>query len=120
MRKHSALVAFLVLALVASACTTTGTASVKTFDHQAFTTLLVAQAAIEQAKTEAAGTQYAHQVNEVIARYNQAYETYKAFHASVEIGTNTNSTDLKNQLVALLEEIAKLRQALGKNGGPTT
>ena len=116
----SALVVLLLAACSACSTTGAGATSVRQFDKQAFNTLIVAQAALEQAKVEVQGTQYVHQFNVAVNHYNEAYKAYGIFHAAVEVGTNTNSENLRQQLVALLSEVAELRQALGNSGGPVT
>jgi hypothetical protein len=107
-------------AQVQLACSSAGTSAAHSFDKQAYDTLLVAQAAIEQAKVEGhdASPNIVHAINAVIGHYNEAYKAYVAFHASVNIVTNTNSENLKQQLIALLGEIAQIRQMMSHTGAP--
>lgn len=113
-----------VLILGASNCTSSTAATAHSFDMQAGQTLLVAQAALEQAKVEVStlpvGGQKqvaTHDLNLAIKHYNQAYDAFVAVHAAVGIGAPMDTESLKQDIVTLIGEIAKLRDALGHKGG---
>lgn len=96
--------------------------SAQTVDRQLYETLFVAQAAIEQAKVEAAHApqNVRDQVNAVISHYNDTYTAYVAFHAAVDAGTATDSTSVHDRVVTLIHEIADLRAALNHKEGPSS
>ena len=85
--------------------------AINAFDSYSYDTLLVAQAAIEQAKTEVAKHLNAKRpLNQAIASFNIAEASYVAYHASA--GT-LDTADLQKALRELTVALAQMHAAFG-------
>ena len=85
--------------------------AINAFDSYSYDTLLVAQAAIEQAKTDIAKYPNAKApLNQAIASYNIAETSYVAYHASA--GT-IDTAALQKALQDLTAALAQMQTAFG-------
>lgn len=83
-------------------------------DSDIYDTLLVSQAAIEQAKTDVVSYPAAKPIlNEAIAAYDTAETAYIAYHD----GKSADLVGLQIQVAALLKDIAQVQTAFGKKAG---
>jgi hypothetical protein len=110
-RRARPFAAALVVALLV-ACASGGKApregAANAFDGQAFDTLLVAQAALEQAKAEVKTRDEALAVNKVIAAYNTAEASFRVYHHAATSGGNPSTVELAAQLAGVVADVAAL------------
>jgi hypothetical protein len=119
MRQMLSIVAALSLSLVlvlpltlAAGCAIRHPNQRNAFDGATYDTLIVAQAALNQAKVEvAAFPQYKEQVNQAIAAYNAARAAYALYHTAAA-GAPTQD-ELQAQISDLVSRIASLEKAFG-------
>lgn len=81
--------------------------AVNAFDSNAYDSLVTAQAAIEQAKTNLP-PQFKTQLNQVIAGYNTAMNAYKTYHSASVQGTAPDPAALQAQIDQLVASVAAL------------
>lgn len=111
----------LLLAIALSGCMKAGApplhpGQVNTFDGYAYDSLITVQAALNQAKSNAAQfPQFKDELNQAIAAYNAAQTAYKTYHTAALGGTSTaaQQTALEQQIAALVTSVAKLETAFG-------
>jgi hypothetical protein len=108
MRRARVPVAAIVLLLLVGCASGGGGAlrpgAANAFDAIVYDTLLVAQAAIEQAKSEAVTRDEALAVNLVIHAYNAAERSYRIYHEAAKSGP-TDIATIAVQLAALIEQV---------------
>lgn len=95
--------------------------AINAFDIRAYDTLLVAQAAIEQAKAQASTKAEVLAVNAVVASYNLAYSAYESWRAAARAagGAPPDAATLDAQIAAVVADVAEVVKAITDSHGGT-
>ena len=116
-----ALLAVTVPLLLAGGCASSAThpGAANTVDSQIYDSLLSAQAAIEQAKSDfGADPAVKPALNRVIASYNAAMDAYVSYHQLAVSGKQLDPSTLQAQVAALTADIVALQKTFkAKKGG---
>lgn len=100
------------LLIVISACSTTHPGAPNPFDSKAYDAIHVAQASIEEAKTQfASNPALKDPLNKAIASYNAAMDGYVSYHSAAVNGGRPDQTTLQAQITALTADVAALKDA---------
>jgi predicted lipoprotein len=98
---------------------TTHPGAVNSFDSTSYDTLVTAQAALEQAKTQFASTPAAvPYLNKAISAYNVAEAGWQAYHSTA--GGSVTATQLTQELNDALSAIAAVQKTFAPNTVPTS